>query len=246
MMVRWVFTALMLLVFSAPSLAEPTAVTVRVIARDAKYIGTSMGGVRVTLRDVATGAMLARGLTEGGTGDTQKIMQAQGRSPDRAGADAAAFNTSLDIAVPTHVELIAEGPLGFPGSVLRVTQQRWIMPGRAVTEGEGWVVEMPGLVISPQTSVADGKIAISAKVELMCGCPITPGGLWDSADYAVEASLWAKNGQVAVAPLAFVTAPGGYEGSVALPGRGSYRLVLFARNIRTGNSGVTEVMVRAD
>jgi len=34
----------------APALATPTEVTVRVIARDAKFFGQSMGSARVTLR----------------------------------------------------------------------------------------------------------------------------------------------------------------------------------------------------
>ncbi len=44
-------SCLLLAASAAPGWAEPTAVTVRVIARDAKFIGTSMGGARVTLRE---------------------------------------------------------------------------------------------------------------------------------------------------------------------------------------------------
>jgi hypothetical protein len=42
-------------------LAEPTVITIRVISKDAKFIGTSMGGMRITLRDAHTGAVLATG-----------------------------------------------------------------------------------------------------------------------------------------------------------------------------------------
>jgi len=235
--------AFLLLALAAPALAEPTAVTVRVIARDAKFIGTSMGGARITLRDAKTSRVLAQGLTSGGTGDTQRIMHATGRNPTRSGEGDAAFATTIDIAQPTLVELSAEGPLGFPGSVLRVTQLRWMLPGEPVTQGEGWTVELPGLVISPKATVAGGKATIAAKVELMCGCPITPGGLWDAADYTLTATLWRDGKQLAAAPLAFRTAPGGYEGEIALPDKGQYRLGLFALNIRTGNSGFTELTV---
>lgn len=246
MFVRPLLIAAPLLALCVPALAEPTPVTVRVIARDAKFIGESMGGVRVTLREAASGRELAQGLTEGSTGDTQKIMHATGRNPVRSGEGVAAFTARLDIERPTLVELEAEGPLGFPQSVLKVTQQRWVLPGEGVTQGEGWTVELPGLVISPQARVADGKARVSAKVELMCGCPITPGGLWDSADYAVKATLWREGRQLAAAPLAFAAAPGGYEGEIALPGRGSYRLGLFALNIRTGNSGYTELTIEQE
>jgi len=245
MTLRWFF-ALISLAFAVPSMAEPTAVTVRVIATDAKFIGTSMGGVRVVLREVASGKVLAQGVTAGGTGDTPKIMQAQGRSPMRAGEGVAAFTTTIDLSVPTLIAATIEGPLGHPGSQLSATQQRWIMPGKPVTEGDGWVIELPGLVITPQAAREDGKVAVSAKVELMCGCPITPGGLWDAADYAVQATLWQGGRQVAAADLAFVTAPGGYKGEIALPDKGAYRLVLFARNVRTGNSGLSEVQLSGD
>lgn len=233
----------MTLLFAAPVFAESTPVMVRVIARDAKFIGTSMGGARVKLRDVKTGKLLAQGVTAGGTGDTDKIMHATGRNSTRTGDGVAAFATSLDLARPTLVELAVEGPLGHPGSMLRATQQRWILPGAGVTLGEGWTIELPGLVITPQTSISGGKASISAKVELMCGCPITPGGLWDSADYEVKAMLWRGGQQVGAAPLAFVTAPGGYQGEIALPAKGKYRLTLSALNLKTGNSGFTELPI---
>ena len=48
-------------------MAEPTDITVRVLSKDAKFVGTSMGGVRITLRDAETGepspyVMVRRGL----------------------------------------------------------------------------------------------------------------------------------------------------------------------------------------
>jgi hypothetical protein len=244
--VRFALIALLALAPVVPAAAEQTAITVRVIARDAKFIGTSMGSARVVLRDVATGKTLAQGVTTGGTGDTQRIMHATGRNPNRAGEGDAAFAATIDIATPTLVELEAEGPLGFPGSVLRVTQRRWIMPGQPVTQGEGWTIELPGLVISPKTSLAGRTASISAKVELMCGCPITPGGLWDAADYKFDASLWRDGRQVAAAPLAFVAAPGGYAGDIGLPAKGRYKLVLHALNLRTGNSGLSETVIEGD
>lgn len=238
-------TAALLLV-AGPALAEPTAVTVRVIAEDAKFIGTSMGGARVTIREAATGAVLAQGVTAGATGDTKSIMQAQGRNPARVTEGVAHFSATLDIARPTLVVLEAEGPLGHPGSVLRVTEQRWLVPGKPVTLGDGWVVELPGLVITPQVKAEGGKAVIAAKVELMCGCPITPGGLWDAADYRVEATLWRDGKALSRADLAFTTAPGGYGGALPLSGKGAYRLGLFAQNVRTGNSNYVELPLSAD
>ncbi|MBT5659166.1 MAG: hypothetical protein HOJ02_03315, partial [Rhodospirillaceae bacterium] len=59
-----------LLLWAGTASAEPTRLTVRVMAKDAKFIGTSIGGARITIRDVDTGELLAQGVTEGSTGNT--------------------------------------------------------------------------------------------------------------------------------------------------------------------------------
>src|ERR1700730_19430893 len=52
-----------------------TKVMIRAIARDAKVIGTHVGGARITVRDTSTGEILAQGMQQGGTGDTDVIMK---------------------------------------------------------------------------------------------------------------------------------------------------------------------------
>src|ERR1700680_2220356 len=54
---------------------KETKIMIRAIARDAKVIGTHVGGARITVRDVATGEILAQGMEQGGTGDTDVIMK---------------------------------------------------------------------------------------------------------------------------------------------------------------------------
>tara|TARA_R110002096_G_scaffold238867_3_gene430442 strand:- start:81 stop:371 length:291 start_codon:yes stop_codon:yes gene_type:complete len=54
--------------------AVDTTIVVRVLAKDAKFIGTSMGGAEVIIRDANTQEILAEGVTAGGTGDTGLIM----------------------------------------------------------------------------------------------------------------------------------------------------------------------------
>jgi hypothetical protein len=229
--------------FAGMAMAEPTEVTVHVIAEDAKFVGDHMGGASITLRDAKTGKILAQGLTKGGTGDTKRIMESGGRSPLRATPDAAFFTSIIDIREPTLVTLEAEGPVGHPGSTLHVMSERWIMPGHPVTTGDGWTIELPGLAISLSTSVAGRTVAITSKIEPMCGCPITPGGIWDAADYKVEASAWQNGRQIALAPLNFVKAPGGFAGDITIPESGKYKIVIFAHNEKTGNSGLTEAVV---
>jgi hypothetical protein len=235
--------ALAAFVFALPAAAEPTQVLVRVISQDAKFIGESMGSVRVTLREAVSGRVMAEGLTMGTTGDTPLIMQATGRSSVRSTPATAAFRATVDIAAPTLVNLEAEGPLGRPFSALKVISQRWLMPGADVTAGDGWVIEMPGLAITPQITRNGGAIRIDAKVELMCGCPITPGGLWAAEDYQVEASLWRGEQRLSQTALVFSAAPGGYAGALSAPTGEPARLVIFARNLKTGNSGMAQLSV---
>lgn len=228
--------------------AEPTEVVVRVISEDAKFIGDSMGGAGIILRDTKSGRVLAKGKTTGGTGNTAMIMQRTGRSPLIATPDAAAFVAQLDIDEPRLVNLEVSGPIDRPSSNVRIVSQRWIMPGESVNIGNGWVVELPGLAISPTARVVESErksasltISISAKVELLCGCPITPGGLWDSKDYQVTVSLWQHGRRVRHTALTFVESPGGFAGEIAMPTKGKFRLFVTARNTVTGNSGVTEL-----
>ncbi|WP_156135478.1 hypothetical protein [Novosphingobium malaysiense] len=238
--------AVILALGAAPALAEPTDIVVRVIAQDAKFVGSSMGGVRIVLRDPKSGTVFAEGRTEGGTGNTARIMKSDGRSPLRVDGSEAAFSATLDISRPTLVELDAYGPLDYPESAVQVSQQRWIMPGENATIGDGWTIELPGLVINPETSVAGLSVGISAKVMPMCGCPITPDGLWPADEYEVHVSAWQKGSQLATSKLAFDTSPGVFSGDVELPAKGRYELTVSARNTRTGNSGVRTIEVVAE
>ncbi|HWY76816.1 MAG TPA: hypothetical protein VN281_14430, partial [Verrucomicrobiae bacterium] len=81
MKTRGLFSAITfaIVIFVSPLFAQTggkeTKVMVRAIARDAKVIGTHVGGARITVKDVATGEILAQGIQQGGTGDTDVIMK---------------------------------------------------------------------------------------------------------------------------------------------------------------------------
>src|SRR5580692_10320464 len=81
MKTRGVFGAIAfaVLIFVSPLVAQTggkeTKVMIHAIARDAKVIGTHVGGARITVRDTSTGEILAQGMQQGGTGDTNTIMK---------------------------------------------------------------------------------------------------------------------------------------------------------------------------
>lgn len=239
-MKRLAFAASLAILATAAQ-AEPTHVMVRAQALDAKFIGTHMGGVRITLRDARTGAVLAKGVTSGGTGDTATIMkQPRLRGAAITNADTAGFDAVLDISNPTLVRAEAEGPVGKPASAIKVSSSLLVVPGRNIG-GDGWVLTFPGLVIEPAAKpAADGSLQVSAKVTLMCGCPIEPGGVWNAANYTVEASLMQGQRTVAHIPLAYAGQASQFAGAFPSPAPGRYVLRVLATDATSPNAGVVD------
>src|SRR5579863_4954463 len=140
MKTRALFSAIAfaLLIFVSPLFAQTggkeTKVMIRAIARDAKVIGTHVGGARITVRDVSTGEILAQGMQQAGTGDTNLIMN----KPRVRGAtvygtpDASGFLAVLHLDRPTVVEITAEGPLGSPQATQRSSKTLLLIPGQDV------------------------------------------------------------------------------------------------------------------
>jgi hypothetical protein len=227
--------------------AEPTEITVRVIGKDSKFVGSSMGGARVIVRDAQTGEILAQGITQGSTGDTKRIMQPEEAGPRAARStdDAAKFVATLNLDEPSLIEVEAYGPLAQPQASHRVSATQWVVPGRNVSGGDGWVLELPGYVVDvlappahvklpPETT----KVNLHANVALMCGCPVTPGGLWDADKLEVKA-LVKRNGE-ALTPvdLKFAGEASQFAGSVPVFGAGLYDVTVYAYNPANGNTGL--------
>jgi hypothetical protein len=192
------------LLAAAPAFAVPTPVTVRVISQGAKFIGSGMGGVDVMLIDAATGAELAKGRVEGGTGDTAKIMNGHPRGAPIADDAAAKFSATIDIAEPRLVRLLVAGPKRPAGVEVAKTETRWLIPGQPVV-GDGWVLELPGLAL---TAKREGGRVI-ADVSMLCGCPIAPGTLWDEGRFRLNA--WVGDKAV---PLGFAGQTGRFAADV--------------------------------
>lgn len=236
------------IVFFAPRVAsaEPTDITVRVLSKDAKFVGSSMGGARVIVRDADTGKILAEGVTEGGTGDTGRIMHEDGgRRATLSSEGAAKFDATIDIEEPRLVEVEVFGPLAQRQSANRVTVTQWVVPGKDITGGDGWRVELPGYVVDVLDPPAHVKLAgttdkvdLRANVSLMCGCPITPGGLWDADELEVKALVTHNGENLAPIELAFGGEASQFAGSVPVTAPGLYDVTVYAHNPRTGNTGL--------
>ncbi len=174
--------ALILVAAATPALAVPTPVTVRVLSQGAKFIGTGMGGVDVVLADAATGAPLAQGRIEGGTGDTAKIMNGSPRGTPIADANTARFDAMIDISEPKEIRVAVMGPMKPAGVAVAKIETRWLIPGQPVV-GDGWVVDLPGLALTARREAGQ----VVADVSMLCGCPIAPGTLWDEKRFELKA-----------------------------------------------------------
>jgi hypothetical protein len=242
---RIALAALLIAALAGPVQAQPTEITVRVLARDAKFIGTSMGGARVTITDAETGEVLAEGLTEGGTGSTERIMKTpRKRGEGLSDGASAAFHAVVDLHGPRRLQVSAEGPDEYPGSANRVTAIQWVVPGRHLTGGDGWVLEMPGLVVNlhdlPASVSAGDAVDVRATVEMMCGCPLTPGGMWDADDFVIRAEALLRTSTRARVDLSYAGEASEFAGSVVLDEPGVWNLVVWAWQESTGNTGVAE------
>lgn len=224
--------------------AEPTDLVIRVISEGGKFVGTSMGGAEIIVRDVRSGEVLARGRTTGSTGDTARIMAGGPRGTALADESSAAFKARIDIDEPRLVQVEAYGPLAQPQAAVRVTTQRWIVPGRAATQGDGWVLELPGLVVdlvepaAHQRAAAGASVRLAANVALMCGCPIEPGGIWDAARYDVWASVRRDGQPAGEIRLSYGGRTGYFAGSFTTENAGAYVVTVTAIDTKTGATGV--------
>ncbi len=225
--------------------AEPTHLMIRALSEDAKFIGDHTGGVEITLRDRTTHRVLSQGMIHGGTGDTDRIMKApKTRGATLSDAQTAGFDAVIDIARPTLVEVEAHGPLGRPDAVITVRSAMWVMPGQAII-GDGWVLKFSGLLITPNlTRAADGSARLDATVTMMCGCPISPGGLWDEANYRIEADVLDRGAVVHHVRLHYAGQPSQF--SAELPRQtGRHRTIrIVAVQSNAPNTGVVDLPIR--
>ncbi len=241
--------ACLALLLTTTAAAEPTHITVRVLSRDAKFIGSSMGGARIVIADADTGAVLAEGLTEGGTGDTDRIMrQPRERHATLSTADAAAFHTTLDLTAPRRLRVTATGPMQPAHAAQSVSAEQWVLPGGHLSGGDGWLLEMPGFavtVLHPEdgaiVSTASGHLSIEAEVTMMCGCPLMPGGLWDSTAYEITAVITRDGEAFASLPMQYAGSASRFEVRVDAGGAGDYRVQVRAHDPANGNTGLHSV-----
>lgn len=255
-MLRSFALAILLLLFgqTAAALAVPTPITVRVLAKNAKLVGDPAGGASVIIRDTETGTVLASGKTIGGSGNTRKlVVDPIARDTVWAGPGDAQFSATIELSEPRKITVEVGSPgLGAYGGS-SVSQTQWVLPGKPPSGPNGWVVELPGLIVdilkpARHQEVAKGPadVPLEANIVLMCGCPLEVGGLWDPSKYEIAYSVTLKGRQVTTGPLRYAGAANRFAGRFVAPKAGVYAIVVTAYDPATGNSGVAETTFQVD
>jgi hypothetical protein len=251
MKVRNLFSVVVIgvLVFASQLSARPegkeTKVMIRAIARDAKVIGQHVGGARITVKDAATGEILAQGMQQAGTGDTDLIM----KKPRTRGMtvyntpDASGFLAVLHLDKPTVVEITAEAPLGSPQAIQRTSKTLLLVPGEDVL-GEGVLLEIHGFIVTGLAPAADAKLKagspfeVRATVTMACGCPTEPGGLWDANKIRVVARVLRQGKVETEVPMSYAGVQNTFHGDVPVAEPGSVELQVIAMDPESANFGM--------
>lgn len=232
-----------LFLFSATAMAEPTQVMVRAKAVDAKYIGTSVGGVRVVVEDTETGEILDEGWINGDTGDTDTLIKnpikrGQALTDDKT----AGFIANVDIDAPRLLRFKLIGPYGYRQSLQEATVTSWVIPGKHLL-GDGITLTMPGFIADGWTRVLEGGVVeFYTKASLLCGCPITKDGHWKPDNYEAKAILMQNEEKVGEVPLQFTGPMGMFSGKTTLNESGHYKAIIYLVDQTTGNVGVDRAM----
>lgn len=138
------------------------------------------------------------------------------------------------------------GPLGQQQAAHTASAAQWVVPGRDLSVGDGWVIELPGFVVNILSPAAAGKVntseaaelTIRANVMMMCGCPIKPGGLWNADDYDVGMTVRRGGEVVAEGNLTYAGRASHFAGELPVTDAGVFTVTVYAYDPETGNTGV--------
>jgi len=243
-----------ILLFSSSLFAQTggkeTKVMIRAVARDAKVIGTHVGGARITVKDAATGEILAQGMQQGGTGDTNTIM----KTPRTRGmsvfssADASGYLAVLHIEKPTVVEISAEGPLGNAQATQRTSKTMLLVPGEDVL-GEGILLEIHGFIVTAVSPLPDAKLKVGspfevkATITMACGCPTEPDGLWDANKIHVVARLLRDGKVQSEIPMTYAGVQNTFHADVPATAAGPLELQILSMDAGSANFGIMKEAV---
>jgi hypothetical protein len=240
---KFLITATLALLFSVQSFATETKIMVRAKAVDAKFIGTSVGGVKAVVEDAETGEILDQGWINGATGSTttlikEPIKRGQALTDDKT----AGYIATIDIKSPRLVRIKLVGPYGFRQALQEASVTSWVIPGKDIL-GDGIIINMTGFIVDAWTRVLEGgQVDIYTKASMLCGCPIFPDGFWDPKNYEATAIIMQDETKIDEVSLDFTGPSGMFSGKTHVDKEGHYKAIVYLFDKTTGNVGVDRTM----
>ena len=245
------FTGIIVLLITGSVEATPTKVLVRVKAKDAKFIGTGIGGALVLIKDHLTGELLAKGITKGSSGNTDVILKTPiVRGKSIVDEKTAAFEATIDIQDPTLVDIEVLASVNRRNAAVSGSTQLWLLPGKALT-GDGIIIELSGYILDiltptthqliPQDSIKNKSLDFKVSLTMLCGCPISKGGVWDADHIEIKAVLKKEGVITGEYPLNKLPGNNLYDGRVPVDAKGNYELLVYAYDASTNNTGLDRI-----
>jgi hypothetical protein len=162
--------------------------------------------------------------------------------------NSAKYTAVIDIDEPTYIEVVAEGPLSEPQAKNSAGITQWIIPGKHINEGDALMLEIPGLFVKllapPKGSVfseLSRNVEIYTMVRMLSGSTLTPGGIWDSNNFEIKALVKKDGRLIKDIPLEYAGRPSLFSGTFTSEEAGSYDLIVYAYDPRSGNTGIDRV-----
>lgn len=84
-------------------------------------------------------------------------------------------------------------------------------------------------------------VQLVANVMMMCGCPTTPGGVWDANKYEGKALLKKDGTQIGELALRYAGTTSQFAGTWTVQESGIYEATVYAYDPANGNTGVDSV-----
>lgn len=225
-----------------------TNVLIRVQARGGKFLAGDIGDAQIAVTDGGGKLVFGPAVTPGSdSGDFVSAWQS-GVAPEfvppsslgsalyflQPDANTVGIQVTLDIDEPGFYTFTATALFDrqrFPTSLpVSTSATLWLIPGVDLTAPPGIVLVMPGLAATIQPpSVAGGQATITAKVTMMCGCPIGPTIVvngqtvpspWPQQDFAVWGLATLDDGTGIPFDMAW-SATSTYTASIAVPSTGA-------------------------
>lgn len=252
MIQKLIYIILLVISISTVSNAqEPTKITIRALAKDAKFIGTGIGGAYIIVKNHETQEVLAKGYTAGASGNTDVIVTKPKVRYERITDDKTAkFVAALNITEPLLVDITAIAPFNRKSAAIQATTQVWVIPNKDVL-GDGIILEIPGFIVDILSPTAHELISFDAgqkrevnlrvNTVMMCGCTIQNNGIWNASNYDVDAIVRKEGVEIGKVKLIKTTKDNIFEVKIPVKESGNYELIVTAFDNKAYNTGVDKI-----